>query len=176
MRALLIACATVACGACTDPPAQAFVVDGFVDVVTPPTGSVIGVWTIPSAAGASDYKLGDGIRVGTRFTLGFDLDPPPEALGADGVGVALAVMLPELTTVPDGPVVARLGVLGISADTAIVYKRADATGPAWSAAFPPRFSCARCVRSTTGGLDTFELTPCAAVIIEGPADPTCNWY
>lgn len=171
MRGLLIACALAGC---TDPPDQAFVVDGFVDVAVPPTGSVIGLWTIPGAAAA--YKLGDGIRVGARFTLGFETDPPAAALGADGIGVALAVMLPEFATVPDGPVEDRLGVLGLSANTAVIYKRGDATGPAWAAAFPPRFSCAQCVRSPTGGLDTWELTPCAAVIIEGPADPTCQWY
>ncbi|MBA3502071.1 MAG: hypothetical protein H0T65_17035, partial [Deltaproteobacteria bacterium] len=104
--------------ACSDPPKQAFVVDGFVDEVTSSGGSVIGVWEIAGTP-PKYYKLGDGVRLNAQFTLGFDTDPPPAALNADGVGVAYAVMLPELTTVPDGPVnLQAIGVLGISSDTA----------------------------------------------------------
>ena len=161
--------------ACSDPPSQAFVVDGFVDVTMNPSASVIGLWEL-----ATDppryYKFGDGIRIDRRFTLGFDTEPPPGALNPDGIGVAYVIMLPEFTTVPDGLVDEdSLGVLGISGDTAVVYKLADATGPAWSAPLAPRFSCVQCIRDANG-LDRFEQIACASVLVEGPGVPLCNWY
>ncbi len=162
--------------ACSEPPKEAFVVDGFVDVSANPTASVIGVWELAGSP-TRYYKQGDGVRLNARFTLGFDTDPPPEALNPDGVGVALVVMLPELTTIPDGPInPATLGILGISSDTAVIYKAGDASGPAWSASFGPRFSCAQCVRNQGTGLDTYELIACASVLVEGPAAPPCDWY
>lgn len=162
--------------ACTDPPREAFVVDGYVDVATNPNASVIGVWEIPGSP-PRYYKQGDGVRLNAQFTLGFDTDPPPEALGPDGIGVAFVVMLPELTTIPDGPVssLSSLPALGISSDTAIIYKTADATGPAWTTSLPLRFSCGACKRGANG-VDTYEITPCASVLIEGPASPLCNWF
>ena len=168
----------VTSGACSDPPAQAFVVDGFVDVAPNPNASVIGLWEIPTSPPRS-YKHGDGVRLDARFTLGFETDPPPAALGPAGIGVAYVVMLPELTTIPDGPVNAdALGILGISGDTAIVYKAGEAAdGPAWSAELPPRFSCVQCIRDASGtGLDRFERIACASVLVEGPATPRCRWF
>jgi len=165
----------LAVAACSDPPKEAFVVDGFVDVATSPNAWVIGLWELRGSP-ARYYKQGDGLRLNARFTLGFDTDPPPEALNSDGIGVAMVAMLPELTTVPDGFVdSATLGILGLSANTAIIYKEFDATGPAWTQSFGPRFSCAQCVRNPNG-LDTYELIACASVIVEGPADPLCNWF
>jgi len=163
-------------GACGNPPKEAFVVDGFVDVAANPSASVVGLWEIAGSP-AKYYKLGDGVRLNARFTLGFDTDPPPEALNPDGIGVALVVMLPELTTVPDGPVnPAALGILGSSSETAVIYKTGDATGPAWSDSLPLRFSCAQCVRDPGTNLDTYELIACASVLVEGPGSPPCDWY
>ena len=174
MRRALAACALAA--GCTGPAGAVFGVDGFVDVALPQRGAVIALWTDRSATPDRVYKYGDGIRVGSQFALGWDADPPPEALNADGLGVAIFALLPELTTVPDGEVdTASLPIMGRSSDTAVVYKTAGAAGPAWSAPLPLRFSCASCVRSGTGGADGFELTPCAAVIIENPAAPLCAW-
>lgn len=160
--------------ACSEPPREAFVVDGFVDVAAYPRASVIGVWEIAGTP-VRHYKLGDGVRLGARFTLGFDTDPPPEALNADGIGVALVVMLPELTTVPDGPVtLSSLPSIGLSSDTAIIYKTAGATGPAWSRSLAPRFSCAQCDRRQTP--HAYELIACASVLVEGPGFPLCDWF
>jgi hypothetical protein len=168
--------AIIALVACSDPPKQAFVVDGYVNVVTDPHASVIGLWQIPGSP-AKYYKLGDGVRLSGRFTLGFDTDPPPEALGPDGIGVAYVAMLPELTTVPDGFVnMAAIGIIGISGETAIIYKQATATGPAWSTELIARFSCAQCVRNQGTKKDEFTLVPCAYVVVEGPASPTCAWF
>lgn len=160
--------------ACSDPPKEAFVVDGYVTEPLHTQASVIGVWQLPGTP-ARYYKLGDGVRLSSQFTLGFDTDPPPEALGPDGIGVALVVMLPELTTVPDGPVnLAALAILGGSAETAVLYKAGDATGPAWSASLPPRFSCGHCVRDTNP--DGFELIACANVYVENANAPFCDWF
>ena len=161
--------------ACSDPPKQAFVVDGFVDEVTSPAASVIGVWELAGTP-PTYYKLGDGVRLNAQFTLGFDTDPPAAALNPDGVGVAFAVMLPELTTVPDGPVrLEAIGVLGISSETAIIYRTADSDGPPWSDVMPLRFSCGQCVDGGAN-LDTYKLAPCASVLIEGPPLPLCRWF
>ena len=164
--------------ACGNPPKEAFVVNGHVNNPSDPHASVIGLWQIPGPSrSVTYYKLGDGVRLNTEFTLGFDHAPPPEPLGADGIGVAVVAMLPELTTVPDGPVSpTTIGILGISGETAVVYKSANATGPAWSSEFALRFSCAQCVRNQGTRLDDFTLTPCAYVVVEGPAVPTCAWF
>lgn len=162
--------------ACSDPPKQAFVVDGFVDDVVQSAGSVIGLWEIAGSP-PSYYKQGDGVRLGVRFTLGFDTDPPSGALNPNGIGVAFVALLPELTTIPDGPVnPAAIGILGISANTAIVYKAGDATGPAWTNTFGLRFSCAHCLRNQGTAPDTFELATCVSVLIEGPGAPLCAWF
>jgi hypothetical protein len=160
--------------ACSDPPKQAFVVDGFVTETSNPNASVIGVWELAGSP-PKYYKHGDGVRLDGQFTLGFETDPPPAALNPDGVGVAFAVMLPELTTVPDGPVnLQAINALGISAGGAVIYRAADSDGPAWSDVLPPRFSCARCVRGAT--LDTYELSGCASVLIESVTAPLCRWF
>jgi hypothetical protein len=161
--------------ACTsgDPPKQAFVVDGFVNVPTIQAGSVIGLWELAGSP-VRHYKLGDGPTLGGEFTLGFPTEPPPAALNADGIGVAYVLLLPELTTIPEGPVtLASLPAQGISSNGAIIYKTTDATGPAWSRALPLRFSCVQCVRS--GALDTFVLQPCASILVERTTD-RCNWF
>lgn len=161
--------------ACTrgEPSAQAFVVDGFVNVPTVSAGSVIGLWE-RAGAPATFYKLGDGPTLDNEFTLGFPTDPPPGALNADGIGVAYVLLLPELTTLPDGPVtLASLPAQGISTNGAIIYKTPDATGPAWSRDLPLRFSCVQCVRAS--GLDTFALQPCASILVERTTD-RCQWF
>jgi len=168
----LILLLLAACG--QKGPREAFVVNGFVDVAANPSASVVGIFEIPGNP-VRYYKLGDGPRLNAEFTLGFDIDPPPEALDA-GLGVAMVVMLPELTTVPDGFVdLPTLGILGLSSDTAVIYKSGTVSDPAWASAMPPRFSCAQCVRNP-GSLDTYELVGCASVLVEGPASPLCNWY
>jgi hypothetical protein len=167
--------AIIALVACSEPPKKAFVVDGYANVTNDPHASVIGLWQIPGSP-AKYYKLGDGVRLNTQFTLGFDTDPPPEALGPDGIGVAYVAMLPELTTIADGFVnMGAIGIVGISGETAVIYKEGRATGPAWSTSFAPRFSCAQCVRNQ-GRTDDFTLEACANVSIEGPASPTCAWF
>ena len=167
--------AIVLYAACADPPREAFVVDGFVFDVTSSRGSVIGLWQLAGSP-AKYYKFGDGVRLNSGFTLGFDTEPPAEALN-DGLGVAYVVMLPELTTVPDGPVnPAAIGILGVSGDTGVVYKTAEATGPPWAASFPPRFSCAGCVRNQGVSKDDFTLIACASVSVKGPLAETCAWY
>ncbi len=172
--AVLAACALAA--ACSEPGGAVFGVDGFADVALPQRGAVVALWEVKTASPPYFYKYGDGIRVGSQFSLGWDADPPPDAIDADGIGVAIFVLLPEFTTVPDGKTrLSELPVQGVSSDTGVVYKLATATGPAWSEALPPRFSCVRCVRSQTGELDGFELLPCAGVILEGPASPRCDW-
>lgn len=158
---------------CADPGTAVFGVDGFVDVALPQRGSVIALWTVKSATPSYVYKYGDGIRVGSQFALGWDEDPPIEALDTGGLGVAVFALLPEFTTVPDGKVDPDdLPIMGISSDTAVVYKTSGVPGPTWSAPLPPRFSCGSCLAPASPG---FELAPCAAVIIENPAAPLCPW-
>jgi hypothetical protein len=160
--------------ACAEPTKEAFVVDGFVFDPIGTRGSVIGLWELAGSP-PKYYKFGDGVRLDSGFTLGFDTDPPAAALN-DGLGVAYVVMLPELTTVPDGPVnPAAIGLLGISGDTGVVYKTADATGPPWAAGFAPRFSCAGCQQKQTGK-DDFTVIGCVSVSVRGPTAETCAWF
>lgn len=155
--------------ACSDPPAPAFRVDGFVDVPTGPGGSMLALWH----TGAAVYKFGDGVRLGSAFAIAFD-DAPPDAALDDGVGIALLALVPELTTVPDGPTdPARIQIDGITARYAVTYRREGATGPAWVAALPLGFGCARCVDGAD--LDGWEPAPCEEVLVQPAPTPRCQW-
>ena len=82
-------------------------------------------------------------------------------------------------TVDDSLIVERkddsVTVRIVDGDTAILYKTATATGPAWTTSLPPRFSCGSCVRDVSPP-DAFELIACASVIVEGAATPRCAWF
>lgn len=174
MRALGLLLAVAACG--DSPDAGVF---GFVGEVADGTqqGSTIGLFVVSSSPPAYTYKLGDGTTELNEFGISFRSDPPPEALDADGVGVAQIGMLPGLATVPEG-VVDRNSIFldGLSIDTAVIFKTSDATGPAWTAAFPTGFSCGRCVSDTSGGLDTFEPIACDFVVVQASLLTGCIWY
>lgn len=164
---------------CTSPvELPAFEVNGAVYPGTASSGSVLALWAIPNDTGATLYKWGDGTSVGTQFQIAFYDEPPAGALDREGLGVALLVQLPGIATLPDGIVAnpATLRESGVSADHAIIYKRGAAPGPAWSAGFGPRFSCARCVRDPNGDADGFELAPCLEFAIRHPLAEPCRWY
>lgn len=174
MRALLATLAAVGCG----PEAGMFEIQGAVYPDALDRGSILALWTLRTEPTAQLYKWGDGASVGTVFVLSFDEPPPRGAIDADGVAVATLIQIPDHSTISDG-IVANpdaLRIYGVTAEHAVIYKRADATGPAWAANFGLSYSCAKCVRSTNGGLDTFELAPCFDVTIYGLGPEPCNWY
>ena len=171
---LLVACALAA--GCQNSGGAAFEVVGATGVTAAPRGPVIALWEIRTVEPSYFVKYGDGMRFESQFSLTWDADPPAEVLDVDGIGVAIFALLPDTTVVADGEYdLIDLPIRGISADTAVVYKSGATTAPAWAAALPPRFSCARCVRSPDGTGDSFELAPCASVTIGGPAAPLCDW-
>ncbi|HEU0034749.1 MAG TPA: hypothetical protein VFQ53_29195 [Kofleriaceae bacterium] len=162
--------------ACSDGTHEEF---GFVGEVADQTrnGSVIGLFVVSTADPVYLYKLGDGSTVGSQFDISFDTVPPPEAINADGVGIAELGMLPGLSTIPDGVVAqSDLRLIGLSINTAVIYKAPGAAGPAWSTSFPEGFACARCVDDPTGGLDTFEPIDCSFVVVEAVTSGGCGWY
>jgi len=175
MRGIMLAACALAAG-CQSTSGAAFEVEGATTLTAAPRGTVVALWEIKSVTPSYFYKYGDGIRADTQFTIGWDADPPAEALDVDGFGVAIFALLPDTTVVADGEYdLADLPIRGLSTDTAVVYKASTVTDPAWAAALPPRFSCARCARSPAGTGDSFELTPCAAVTIGIPTAPLCDW-
>lgn len=176
MRALFSLAATFAAVGC-GPDVGMFEIQGAVYPGALDRGSILALWTLRTEP-AQLYKWGDGSSVETVFVVSFDEPPPPGAIDADGIGVATLVQLPEHSTIPDGIVnnPDALRVTGASAEHAVIFKRADATGPAWAANFGLSYSCAKCVRSTNGGLDTFELTPCLDFSIYGVTAEPCHWY
>ena len=161
---------------CNASSGVGFEVDGGVIVTAAPRGTVVALWDVRSTNPAYFYKYGEGTRDGSKFTLTWEEDPPTAALNAGDYGVAIFALLPEGATVPDGKVaIENLSLQGISADTGVVFRLATSTGPAWSTALPTRFSCTSCVRSQLGNGDRYDLTPCAAVTIQGPGAPLCDW-
>lgn len=167
LRLVAIACA-IATG-CTQSGGPAFEVTGG-NLTVAASGSVLALWTVP---GSHTYKLGDGVAVDDLFTIGWEADPPPEALDPDGFGVATLVLLPPHATVPDGETdPSRLVVYGQTFETAVIYKT-GAGGPGWAADLPPRFSCGRCIRGIAS--DLYVLAPCANLVLETDGTP-CAWY
>ena len=159
--------------ACSSDPNAAFGFEGVVqdELVT---GSAIGLWTSAQPT-VHTFKFGDGQATPTAFGLGFRFDPPLDgALDTDGIGVAQIGMLPGVATVPDGDVdTTQLNLIGLSTDSAVIYKSPGATGPAWTDAFPDGYACGVCVRGTP---DTFTPADCTFVTIERFFSDPCRWY
>jgi hypothetical protein len=133
-------------------------------------GSTIALWEVHTPEPYS-FKFGDGQATPAQFDLGFRLEPPDDALEGD-FGVGIAVMLPGLSTAPEGPLdPAQLNAIGRSSN-AVIFKRPGATGPAWLDEFADGFSCGFCVRDTAPA--TFAPVDCTFVEIRPFNDP-CNW-
>jgi hypothetical protein len=138
-------------------------------------GSVIGLFTVTTPV-AYTFKFGSGSATPLQFGLEFLTDPPAEAIDGNGIGVALVGELPGLSAIPDGEVdVDALRLIGLSTDTAVVFKTEAAAGPAWATAFPTGFSCGRCVR-VVDGPDELEPVNCTFVVIERAIEDPCVWY
>lgn len=168
MRASL-AIALAACSPPDDP--AAFALLGPVDGVFQ-GGSTIGLWEVRTPVPRT-YKFGDGQATPSEFDLGFTTDPPAEALEAGAFGVAFVGMLPGLATLPDGEVTGPINLIGGSTDTAVIFKPAGATGPAWLADFPAGFSCALCLREQQP--DGFAPVDCTFVTVEAALFDRCVW-
>lgn len=138
-------------------------------------GSTVGLWIVSSPV-EYVYKFGSGSASPTIFGIEFRTDPPPEAIDVGGVGVALIGNLPGLATLPDGIVeVDRIVLIGLSTETAVIFKVPGGAGTAWSAAFPDGYSCGQCVRGIDE-LDRWVPIDCTFVTIERRLDDRCVWY
>ena len=160
-------------GACTSEPTPAFELFGAVDQQLE-TGSTIGLWTVTSPH-ASTFKFGDGQATTIEFDLAFRIDPLPEAIDSDGIGVAMIGMLPGRSTVNEGEVdPSTLRLIGMTTDSAVIFKSPFSTGPAWTTTFPEGFSCGLCVRDPSGP-DSFEPADCTFVTIHRIFTDPCVW-
>ncbi len=164
---LLIAVAS--CAPVEDPPEFAFL--GPVQNVMR-SGSTIGLWEVRTPEPIA-FKFGDGQATLSEFALSFRVEPPDDALEAGQFGVGFVALLPGLATLPDGPVDGRIVVIGGSTDTAVIFKKPGATGPAWLASFDDGFSCGICLREEQP--DGFAPVDCTFVTIEGAFDNRCVW-
>lgn len=135
-------------------------------------GSTIGIWTLPDRT----VKFGDGQASPFEFEIGFRLDPPlPGTLDDSGIGVAMVGMLPGRATINEGeidPSVPQL--IGLSTDSAIIYKSPGALGPTWTQAFPDGYSCGVC--DSTELPDTYVPADCTFVTIERVVAEPCTWF
>ena len=138
-------------------------------------GSVIGLFTVTTPF-AYTFKFGSGTASNVQFGLEFRTEPPFDAIDGNGIGVALVGNLPGIAVIPDGDVdVSTLRLIGLSTDTAVIFKTEGAAGPAWTGAFPQGFSCGRCIR-VADAPDEFEPINCTFVVIERAFDNPCVWY
>jgi hypothetical protein len=137
-------------------------------------GSTLGIWTV--SRGPYTYKFGSGASSPTIFDLAFRSDPPLDAIDSFGIGVAQVGMLPGIATVPDGVIMLEdLALIGLSAETAIIFKTPGSFGNGWSDAFPDGFSCGQCVHETDAP-DHFVPIDCTFVVIETSFVDQCVWY
>lgn len=175
MRKLVI---VAALAGCTSNGSTGFEIKGGVTGTSPPaSGQVLMLWDLVDSA----YKWGDGTATATSFAITLDTDPPAGAINPGGLAVGYVVLVADGTNVADGAYTSatlNFSILGISSDTAIIWRDAlgSGAGLSWESSFGARYSCGHCVRQTTGH-DTFELTPCANVTIDAGAAlaSVCNW-
>jgi hypothetical protein len=174
MRKLLL----VGLVGCSTTASSGFEIKGSVTGTSPPaSGQVLMLWDLVDTA----YKWGDGTATATSYAITLDTDPPAGAILPGGLAVGYVVLVADGTNVPDGPYTSatlNFPILGITSDTAIIWRDAlgSGAGLSWEAAFGARSSCGHGVRQTTGH-DTFELTPCANMTIDAGAAlaSACNW-
>src|SRR5262245_8280395 len=111
-RALAATCALAA--GCNLPEAGSFSVEGTAGTALPETGSVVALWEVKDPEPAYFYKYGEAPLATRSFSLDWPEDPPAEAIDASGIGVAIFVLLPGGTTIPEGKVsLSALSVRGI---------------------------------------------------------------
>jgi len=174
MRSIILACAcsSVVSGCATDPP-PAFGLVGVVDDQFE-QGSTIGLWKVTDPS-AYTYKFGDGQATPTEFGISFRIDPPPaQAIDGDGVGVAFIGLLPGIATVVEGEVEpANLRLIGMSTESAVIFRSPQSNGPAWTDRFPEGYACGVCDRSAQP--NTFVPADCTFVTIERIFDNPCAY-
>ncbi|MBA2539965.1 MAG: hypothetical protein H0V17_10050 [Deltaproteobacteria bacterium] len=162
--------ALAACAPAEDDPEFALL--GVVNNVFE-SGSTIGLFEV-RAAEPYTFKFGDGQATPSEFALEFRFEPFDEALDEGGFGVASVGMLPGQSTLPDGEIdPGTLRLIGLSTDTAVIFKRPNATGPAWLADFPDGFACGLCLREQQP--DGFAPVDCTFVTIERVVTNRCVW-
>jgi hypothetical protein len=153
-----------------------FVVTGAVTGATAPQSTRVAVlWTVTTDP-LYQYKFGDGTASQYEFVLTMYGDPPAAAINDSGIAVGEVVMFSSDASIPDGVYGGGTTLLGITMDHALIWKDVTATGMnSWDVAFGARYSCAKCVRQTTG-LDRYELTGCAQMTVAIGGAATCQWY
>jgi hypothetical protein len=171
MRLVVFGAPFVLAAACSSEPAPAFLAFGVVEGQFE-TGSTIGLWTQPGRT----VKFGDGEASTIEFEIGFRIDPPlPATLDDDGIGVAMIGMLPGRATIAEGEIdPTQLQLIGLSTDTAVIYKTVPGNGPAWSTQFPVGYSCGVCNRGDSPA--TYTPADCTFVTIEPVVSDPCVWF
>jgi hypothetical protein len=167
---LFLACALLA--ACTSEPEPAF---GLVGVVQNQlqSGSTIGLWQVQQPR-IYTYKFGDGEASRIEFGISYPTDPPPAALDARGFGVGLVGQLPGIATTPTGEIdVDNIRLIGLSTDSAVIFKTPGASDPAWLDQFPDGYSCGVCDRDASP--NGFVPADCTFVTVVGFFGPPCAW-
>lgn len=124
----------------------------------PASAKVLVVWRVIQPVDRY-YKFGEGTSTGGRFRLNVSRAPPAEALNNGNTGVGLLLLVEDTVSLADGPVDGSLVLnlaIGAAGDQAIVYRRQDATWPAWVQAFPVGYACAS---GGSSGNSPHSLTP-----------------
>lgn len=154
---------------------------------TPASGSdVIAVWSVSSGSPDYLYVFGRGKLTGDSAAIDITTSPPAEALN-NGLGIALLIVVPPGTTVPDGKLTSEQSkaletkATSISARHAIIYRgtQAQVTRGGWETTFPQGYACGECVphAEDAGPFDGFKTTDCAGIRLQpmAPEPDICNW-
>jgi hypothetical protein len=142
----------------------------------PQSSRVAVLWTVNSAQ-PYQYKFGDGTASMLEYVVTLDGTPPPAAINTSGLAIGEVILFSADATIPDGVFAGGVTQVGVTMDYALIWKDPLGAGlGTWDTAFGANYSCAKCQRSTGGGLDGYVLTGCAqmTLIIGGAA--TCSWY
>jgi len=153
-----------------EPPPVAFEMFGVVHNEGV-TGSTIGLWVLPDRT----VKFGEGDAGIDIFSISFRLDPPiPEALDGNGIGVGFVGMLRGLAIAPEGEIdPTAIQLIGLSTDSAVIYKTLPGDGPFWITRFPLGYSCGVCDRGITP--NAWIPADCTFVTIEPVFDNPCGF-
>ncbi|HXE85149.1 MAG TPA: hypothetical protein VN513_17620 [Gemmatimonadales bacterium] len=147
---LTVAVVVAGCKETTDP-AGSFTVTGHIDNRTgtaiPANTRILGVWNVVSGSPDYSYVFGEGTinRTTGTFEIRFDQPPPSEALNSNALGVGLIIATTDQSVQAGDSITSSsppTGVIGVTAQYAVIFVRNRATIPAthWANLFPDGYA------------------------------------
>jgi hypothetical protein len=145
-----------------------FTITGTTDGEPPEGSQVIAAWFRYSFSPDGLYKWGEAPIDGGTFSMTFSEPPPAGAINADGVSVALFILLSPDSSISDGVMEESdlATALGHSTVYAVIHMQSDASRVSWHGDFSAGYSCGEGMPHPDGtSKDIYVPVDCSEFVI-----------